>query len=208
MLAIPTLIVPLLVSPAPAATAPAATAPAAPAPVTAPAAVHCQVPCGIYGDHLRIELLKEHAATIEKAMKEIERLGAETPTNFNQIVRWVSTKEEHCQIVQDQVAQYWLAQRIKEPKDSKDMAAAGKYATQLVSLHRMTVSAMKCKQTTDAANVQNLLNATGELAKAYFSAEDLEHLHLHSADEHPDDGHSHDADHADHSHDGEKKGGR
>ena len=27
---------------------------------------HCEIPCGIYHDHMRIELLNEHVATIEK----------------------------------------------------------------------------------------------------------------------------------------------
>ena len=36
---------------------------------------HCQVPCGIYDDAVRIVLLKEHVATIEKAMNQIEQLS-------------------------------------------------------------------------------------------------------------------------------------
>ena len=32
---------------------------------------HCQVPCGIYDDAVRIIQLREHVTTIEKAMKQI-----------------------------------------------------------------------------------------------------------------------------------------
>ncbi len=191
-------------------------------PAAAPAAVHCQVPCGIYGDHLRIELLKEHAATIEKAMGEIERLGAEGSKNFNQIVRWVTTKDEHAQAIQDQLGDYWLAQRIKAPVQG---GAAGmeKYTTQLVAAHGMITAAMKCKQTTDTANVASFLRSMDGLAAAYFSTEDLQHLRGHGADgadgAHGADGHdgadgAHGADghdgadhdhsdggHADHDHD-------
>ena len=90
-------------------------------------------------------------------MNEIERIGGETPTNFNQIVRWVTTKEEHASKIQDQIAAYWLAQRVKRPnleeQDEAGRDARRRYSVQLVSVHEMTVAAMKCKQTTDVGNV-------------------------------------------------------
>ncbi len=30
-----------------------------------PAAAHCEVPCGIYDDQLRADLIAEHATTVE-----------------------------------------------------------------------------------------------------------------------------------------------
>jgi len=56
---------------------------------------HCQMPCGIYDDEARFGSMAENITTIEKAMKEIERLSAEPKPNMNQIVRWVNTKEQH-----------------------------------------------------------------------------------------------------------------
>ena len=35
------------------------------------AASHCEIPCGIYDDQMRITLLNEHIATIEKSMDKI-----------------------------------------------------------------------------------------------------------------------------------------
>jgi hypothetical protein len=41
--------------------------------------------------------IKEACATIRKAMVQINELIATmTPQNFNQMTRWVNTKEEHC----------------------------------------------------------------------------------------------------------------
>jgi small subunit ribosomal protein S27Ae len=41
--------------------------------------------------------VKEACATIRKAMVQINELSATmTPQNFNQMTRWVNTKEEHC----------------------------------------------------------------------------------------------------------------
>ena len=34
---------------------------------------HCQVPCGIYHDDLRLELIGEHIETIEKSMDGFAR---------------------------------------------------------------------------------------------------------------------------------------
>ena len=171
MLALPTILVSLLVAPAP---------PTVAAPAVAP--VHCQVPCGIYGDHLRVQMIREHATTIEKAMAEIQRLSGEQPTNFNQIVRWVTTKDDHAQRIQDQLSQYWLAQRIKQPKkDGTGGQAAGRrYGAQLVHVHEMTVAAMKCKQTTDAKHVAAVREALESLRGVYFTKEDLEHIREHA----------------------------
>ena len=89
-------------SPAP-APAPAPASPFAPAAAPIP---HCQVPCGIFGDKLRIDLMLEDVATIEKAMRLIDEISKEDSPNYNQLVRWITTKEEHAQKIQDQVATY------------------------------------------------------------------------------------------------------
>ncbi|QDV08604.1 Nickel-containing superoxide dismutase [Planctomycetes bacterium Poly30] len=179
-----------LLVPSPEAAAP--TAAGAAAVVSSPAVVHCQVPCGIYGDHLRVQMITEDAATIEKAMKQIAELSAAEKPNWNQLVRWITTKDEHAQKIQDQVSAYWLAQRIKSPaapQGSEEYAAQnGSYMTQLVMAHRLTTFAMKCKQTTDLANVQGLRDSLKGLEGAYFSKADLEHIH--GAD-HKDADHDH-----------------
>lgn len=155
------------------------------------AVVHCQVPCGIYGDHLRIEMLREHAATIEKAMGQIDELGSAKEPNWNQLVRWVQTKEEHAQAIQDQVSAYWLAQRVKEPEMNgargREAAAVQRYVEQLVTLHRLTTAAMRCKQTTDVANVNTLRNEIGGFKASYFTEEDKKHLEEHGEHAHEDD---------------------
>ena len=56
---------------------------------------HCEIPCGIYQDSLRIQMINEHIETIEKSMKMINKLSAEGEKNYNQLVRWIMNKEEH-----------------------------------------------------------------------------------------------------------------
>ena len=53
---------------------------------------HCEIPCGIYGDSLRVALIKEHITTIDKSMKQIASLSQESTVNYNQIVRWITKK--------------------------------------------------------------------------------------------------------------------
>ena len=56
---------------------------------------HCQVPCGIYDDAVRIIQLRAHVTTIEKAMKQIDQLtnNESSSQNMNQLIRWINTKE-------------------------------------------------------------------------------------------------------------------
>jgi hypothetical protein len=159
-------------APAPAAT----TAPAAPAVL---GAVHCQVPCGVYGDRMRIDMTMEDCATIEKGMAQIGTLSDQP----NQMVRWVLTKDQHAAAIQERVASYWLAQRIKAPAEG-DAAARAKYLEQLELQHGITVAAMKCKQTTDAANVAEIRELSLAFSETYFSAEDLAHIKEHHSSEH------------------------
>ena len=77
------------------------------------AKAHCEIPCGIYGDDIRLSLLQEHITTIEKSMREIAELSKAKKPNHNQLVRWITNKEAHAVKFQEIVSQYFLHQRIK-----------------------------------------------------------------------------------------------
>ena len=63
---------------------------------------HCQIPCGIYSDAMRIVQIKEDLQTIEKSIMMIKKLSGESnPQAFNQINRWIASKEEHANNIQD-----------------------------------------------------------------------------------------------------------
>lgn len=129
--------------------------------------IHCEVPCGIYGDSLRILLIKEHIKTVEKAMMKINELSNASQPNYNQLVRWVFNKETHAEKIQEIVSQYFLHQRVKLT-DPSDMAKHKKYVALLTHLHEISVYSMKCKQSTDLANIGKLTDAVHALEKAYF----------------------------------------
>ena len=137
---------------------------------------HCEVPCGIYDDELRISLLYEHFITIEKAMSEIEELSNEEKPNYNQIVRWVNTKEEHANKIQTIAEQYFLTQRIK-PADKSDDAAYDKYVKELTIMHGIIVFAMKSKQTTDLQYIEKMRLSLADFEEVYFEGK-----HRHNTD--------------------------
>ena len=56
---------------------------------------HCQIPCGIYSDPARFDMIAENITTIEKSMKQIIELSKQGKPNMNQITRWVNNKEKH-----------------------------------------------------------------------------------------------------------------
>ncbi len=136
------------------------------------AKAHCEIPCGIYGDSVRIALLYEHIETIEKSMNQINELSKAENPDYNQLVRWVMNKEEHAKKMQEIVSQYFLHQRVK-PTSSADDAAYRKYIKQLELLHHISVFAMKSKQSTDLSIIDTLREKVHLFEHAYFD----EHKH-------------------------------
>jgi nickel superoxide dismutase len=145
---------------------------------TGPALAHCEIPCGIYDDSMRIDMLREHIATVEKSMRQIEILSKDPVKNANQLTRWINNKEKHCNEIQQIVTQYFMTQRIK-PAPASDAEARDKYVAQLTSLHAMLIEAMKAKQTTDLAHTTELGELVVRFSKLYFSESELEHLMQH-----------------------------
>ncbi len=143
---------------------------------TLPAAAHCQIPCGIYDDELRVQLIEEHIGTVEKSMKKIIELSAEDDEDYNQIVRWVNNKEAHAQEIQDIVTAYFMAQRIKPAVDHDDEKAMNEYVHKLAILHAIQIHAMKAKQSTDLEQIEALRKMTGMFREAYFG-KDAGHKH-------------------------------
>ena len=129
------------------------------------ASAHCEVPCGIYADQMRFEMMLEDTATIEKAMTNINELaGKNDGQSANQLSRWVATKEDHATKTQHVIAQYFMTQRLKP---SEDEAEQKKYIDQLTKAHAVMRAAMKCKQTVDVANAAAMKAAILSFHKAY-----------------------------------------
>ena len=61
-----------------------------------------KVPCGIFADQHRFEQMLEDQSTIEKASRLINELsGNNDALSVNQLSRWVATKEDHANAIQN-----------------------------------------------------------------------------------------------------------
>jgi nickel superoxide dismutase len=133
---------------------------------------HCQIPCGIYDDGARFDAIAEHIKTVEKSMNQITEISATEKPDYNQLVRWVNNKDDHADKIAEIVSYYFMAQRVK-PADKSDAKSYGEYVNKITLLHEMLVYSMKCKQTTDLANVGKLRMLLAEFKTAYMA----EHKH-------------------------------
>lgn len=134
--------------------------------VTTIAFAHCQIPCGIYGDETRFTLMREHVATIDKSMKQIDLIGKEKQPDHNQLVRWVTNKEDHANELAEIVTFYFMAQRVK-PASEESKAEYDKYIRKITLLHQILVQAMKAKQTINLETCTQLLTLIDQFEKAY-----------------------------------------
>lgn len=137
---------------------------------------HCQVPCGIYNDESRVVEMIEDLKTIEKAIVKINNLSKHQSNSqdMNQLVRWVETKEEHAQNIQDIISAYFLAQRIK-PKE-KGEKAYKQYVSLVSSCQKIIFHAMKCKQNTDLSHTKTLWLQIDSLIENYFDKKEKANL--------------------------------
>jgi nickel superoxide dismutase len=127
---------------------------------------HCEVPCGIYDDQARVRLMYEHIATIAKSMVEIDKLSKAAPVNYNQLVRWITTKDNHADQFQHIVSQYFMTQRLIPAKPGDK--AYQKYITELTLMHELLVNAMKCKQNIDPKIPEAMRETLHQFEHSYF----------------------------------------
>ena len=128
---------------------------------------HCEIPCGIYDDSARVTAMREHVTTIEKSMKQIIELSSANQNNYNQLVRWVLNKEDHANALQEIATQYFMFQRVK-PVDQAETTQWNSYLKKLSLLHKITVYAMKSKQSTDLEHIEKLRTQITDFETAYF----------------------------------------
>ena len=136
---------------------------------------HCEIPCGIYNDEMRFDMLEEHITTMEKSISEIKELyNKEDVLSKNQLTRWIMNKDKHATEFQHILWQYFLTQRIK-PVSPDNPKAYKNYLRKLELIHRMTHNAMKVKQTVDYKYTTRLRKLLKEFEDIYYK----EHGHKH-----------------------------
>merc|ERR1719245_1152912 len=126
---------------------------------------HCQVPCGIFTDDLRVKMMIEDAATIRKAVVQTGELHKSgSLQDIHQMGRWITTKEEHASKIMTTVGDYFMAQKVKKENLTKE-----EYHEVLAMLHSVMVAAMKTKQSVELGPVDALDAALKSLEPLYTS---------------------------------------
>ncbi|MCF6237362.1 MAG: superoxide dismutase, Ni [Candidatus Marinimicrobia bacterium] len=121
---------------------------------------HCQIPCGIYDDHARLQSMLENATTVEKSARLIGELAGKTDAQAqNQLIRWVMNKEDHAQQVISTISDYFLTQRVKPSQ--KD------YTERLEKHHAVILAAMQAKQNATVKYAKQLKQAIEALSEYY-----------------------------------------
>lgn len=127
---------------------------------------HCEIPCGIYDDPMRMKMIDEHIRTIAKSIHEIGHLEEDAKPNANQLTRWIINKDNHADQLQEIVTQYFMTQRLKPV--APGAPGYDKYVKELTLLHALLVEVMKSKQTVDPATAKKMEELSAEFAKSYF----------------------------------------
>lgn len=134
-----------------------------------PVFAHCQVPCGIYGDELKLAELAQHVETVQKAATQIQALAGKTDAqSVQQVVRWTHNKEAHAELIMTAMQSYFLAQRVKLPAADASDADKQAYFVKLHQIHAVIVHAMKVKQNADTAHGQALGQALEAFKGSYL----------------------------------------
>ena len=124
------------------------------------AGAHCQLPCGIYSDNVRIVMMQEDVETLEKSVHMMaDLIGKRDVQSRNQFTRWVMNKEKHAQNIIETISNYFLTQRVKPSQDD--------YVERLKAHHAVIVNAMKVKQNSDKKHVETLKESVAALLKYY-----------------------------------------
>merc|ERR1739845_60150 len=91
--------------------------------------------------------------------------------NVNQMVRWVTAKDDAANKIITLISEYCLCQRVKPLSDPKTpFKTEEDYKDALYAHHAVLVAAMKTKQTVDVSAADKLDHAVGDVSKMYLPA--------------------------------------
>jgi len=122
---------------------------------------HCEIPCGIYNDAIRLDMIAENITTIEKAMNNISELSSTKEVNYNQLIRWVNTKEEHAEKTKHEIRVIW-GDYLKEQHFANHPTAQD-------LVHKIMMLGSKSRQGVDRDNAVQLVEAVNDFAEIFWA---------------------------------------
>ncbi len=120
---------------------------------------HCDIPCGIY-DPYAAQVAAHTVVRMDMLIADVMKSGGTTAEDRNKIVRYVSVKEQHAEIVKHEITVIWGDYMKPEH------AAANPGLQELVwSTLKL---AGKAKQSTDIKDAEALLESVQKFAEVFW----------------------------------------
>jgi nickel superoxide dismutase len=126
---------------------------------------HCDVPCGIY-DPIAAKIA---AQTVQKMVMRIEALdpAAWDAASGNSFNRYIAVKEEHAQVVKDEIGMLW--------SDYFKLEHLAKYPDLHETVWNTLKLAGRCKQTVDLDASKQLVAAVDEVSAIFWATKGVEY---------------------------------
>jgi len=130
------------------------------------AKAHCDIPCGIYDPH-RAQIGALTVIRMIDLMNEMKQThAADTPDFINNMPRYVMVKEEHAELVKQEIRVIY-GDYIKQEQLDKFPELPG-------LVHKIYQLGSKSRQTTDRQVAMDLLNAVNRFAEIFWSTKGIQ----------------------------------
>jgi nickel superoxide dismutase len=125
---------------------------------------HCDIPCGIYDPHLA-QLAANTVIRMDALISEVKQAPPTDADTRNKMIRYVSAKEQHAEIVKHELRILWADYFKPE------------HLQKFPGLHDLFWNAMKtaskAKQSANPADAEALLDAVNKIAEVFWKTKDV-----------------------------------
>ncbi len=132
---------------------------------------HCDVPCGIYDPHMA-QVAAHTVIRMDMLIADLVKTGGAGPEDRNKMIRYVTVKEQHAEIVKHEVEVLWGD--YFKPEHAKDHPELHDLVWNTLKL------ASKAKQSTDIKNAEDLLESVEKVAEAFWMTKKVQTVRVKS----------------------------
>lgn len=132
---------------------------------------HCDIPCGIYDPHAA-QVAAHTIVRMDMLIAEVMTSGGTTAEDRNKIIRCVSVKEQHAEILRHEVEVLWGD--YFKPDHVKDHPELHDLVWNTLKL------ASKAKQSTDLKAADDLLESVEKIAEIFWQTKKVQTVRVKS----------------------------
>ena len=131
------------------------------------AEAHCDIPCGIY-DPIAAKIAAQSVQKMVLRIQALERPDGSDPAAFldyaNKLARYVTVKEEHAEIVKNELSILWADYGWPNLPANFDLHGSFNSALKLAG---------RCKQSVDMAACEELVATVDTIATAFWATKNV-----------------------------------